>query len=343
MATETNKRLSYIDILKVIAAFMIVMLHVSASYIDMSNASPHGLEYFFNSLTRIGLPIFFMISGALLLRDEYHFKLKRKFFFILKIYIFWSAFYVLVQQVAYLKSGNPLLSLPEMIVQWIRGPYHFWYLAMLLGFYLLMPLFSKLKDFQTLSLLIGLSFLVIYVIQPFSYLLPDCINTFIKTMIIFRPDWPVFYFFLGAWIHRFPLIKKFFYMAWLSIFSGLFLHVYQLYHVSQFDQILSPDPFNLYAQLLTAAGLFYLARYLSQNIESGKLLRSLSKGTLHIYITSAFFIYLYEWFIKASWDALVPSASITILIWSIVVFICSYTASILVMKKNQWLQSRPRH
>ena len=68
MSTPGLNRLSYIDTLKVLAAFMIVLLHVSAIYVDMTVQPVGKLVYYINALVRPGLFIFLMVSGALLLR-----------------------------------------------------------------------------------------------------------------------------------------------------------------------------------------------------------------------------------------------------------------------------------
>ena len=343
MSIHTKERLSYIDFLKVIAAFMIVMLHVSAAYVDMSNSFPQNMVYFINDFTRVALPIFIMVSGALLLRSQYQFNFKKKFFFILKIYIVWSAFYVLVHQAAYLVSDNPLLTIPEMIVQWIRGPYHFWYLTMLMGFYILMPLLEKLKDFHSISYILGLSFAVIYVYEPIRPFLPDCLNTFIGGAIVLQPATILFYFLIGAWMHQLPLEKKLAKLSLCFFICGLGLRIYRFYTVTQFNQIVDNHPLNLYSQLLMAIGIFYGVRYLFRNVESSQRLIQLSNCTLYIYVLSAFFIFAFENILKDLWGKILPIDSISILIWSIICFICSYIAAAFIRKINQQRQTHARH
>ena len=154
MSMKTLTRLSYIDILKVVATFAIVLWHVSAVYVRMDAAllSPFGaLPYVINLCVRFALPMFMMISGALLLRESYAFNFKQKFSYIIKLYAVWSLVYVIADQAMRAASGGALLSPAEMLASWIRGPYHFWYLQMLLGVYLLMPLLVRLKGLQTLN------------------------------------------------------------------------------------------------------------------------------------------------------------------------------------------------
>lgn len=343
MSIEINKRLSYIDFLKVASAFMIVMLHVSATYVDLTGPALHSLDYFLNYFSRVALPIFVMISGALLLRDQYHFKFKKKFFFIARVYIIWSAFYVLVHQIAYFISGNPLLTLPEMIVQWIRGPYHFWYLAMLMGFYLLMPILERIKDFRTLSCFLALGFFITYIFEPLTPFLPDCISFFIQTMIVLNPGTTFLYFLLGAWLNKLPLEKHFFQLACLSFGTGLALCIYRFLTVTQFDETINGSAMNLYSQLLMAIGFFYGARYFFRAKESRPLLVKLSRYTLYIYVISAFIIFSFEQVIKDVWNTLVPAAGFSVLLWTILCFIGSAVAASLMLWVDQWLKTRRQH
>ena len=79
MSTPGLNRLSYIDTLKVLAAFMIVVLHVSAIYVDMTVQPVGKLVYYINALVRPGLFIFLMVSGALLLRPQYTFNFNKRY------------------------------------------------------------------------------------------------------------------------------------------------------------------------------------------------------------------------------------------------------------------------
>lgn len=64
-------RLVYMDWLRVLATIAVVTIHVSAGYVSMldaSNVSRWMAGNFYDSFSRASVPIFVMISGALLLR-----------------------------------------------------------------------------------------------------------------------------------------------------------------------------------------------------------------------------------------------------------------------------------
>lgn len=338
MSTPGLNRLSYIDTLKVIAAFMIVLLHVSAIYVDMTVQPVGKLVYYINALVRPGLFIFLMVSGALLLRPQYTFNFKKKFTYIAKIYAFWSAFYVVFDQLAFAISGKPLLTFPEMAVHWIRGPYHFWYLAMLLGMYIYMPILTRLKDFQTLNYFIGLGFVLLYVIPPARPFLPACVNDFITQMTIFNVGHILFFFILGAWLNLLPLDKSLLRFATFFFTLGLLLTLYQLHTAKSYDIVMAEGAIKSFSQLFLAAGIFYMIRYAYRNHSSSERMMLLSKCTLHIYVTSAFVIYLYQYLVQPHWDVLVPFPGASILFWGVMVFIGSTVIAYMVLLKDRWLK-----
>lgn len=343
MSTNTLERLSFIDILKIGATFAIVLLHVSALYVrtDAQLLNPSGtVPYIINSLMRVALPLFMMATGTLLLRDRYQFNLKNKFTFIAKTYIFWSALYICVDQALRFYIGDELMSPAEMIVGWVRGPYHFWYLQMLLGFYLLMPLLARLKGLQTLSYATLLLFVIIYIYNPLSPHLPVCVQTFANQVILMNPSTMLFFFLLGAWLYRVPHRPKLAFAAAVSVLVGLAIRLYQLFSTPTYQDSSALQPLNSYSELLLAAGIYYLLAYLFRNYQSSAKVQYLSKCTLRIYVASALVIYGYQVFIQPSWDALVPWPTLSIVLWSIVVFLGSWLIAHVLMRKDRALNAR---
>lgn len=342
MSMKTLTRLSYIDILKIVATFAIVLWHVSAVYVRMDAAllSPFGaLPYVINLCVRFALPMFMMISGALLLRESYAFNFKQKFSYIIKLYAVWSLVYVLADQAMRAASGGALLSPAEMLASWIRGPYHFWYLQMLLGVYLLMPLLVRLKGLQTLNYATLLLFVIIYIYNPLSPYLPQAVNDVAGQVILMRPSTMLFFMLAGACLHRVPLLRK---LAILSALAGFAIRLYLLFSTPDYASASTVQPLYSYSELLMTVGLFYLTRYLCRSYEDGPRMQYLSKCTLRIYVSSALWISAYQFFIQPGWDALVPHQGLSILVWSVVVFLCSWLTAHILVKKDRALARRKR-
>lgn len=65
-------RMTKYDILRIVASFSIVLLHVSASYwsvVDVQSGE-FAVMTIYNSVTRFAVPIFFMLSGLFLVSPD---------------------------------------------------------------------------------------------------------------------------------------------------------------------------------------------------------------------------------------------------------------------------------
>ena len=71
----------YLDILRIMSAFMVVMVHVSAQ--EWGNVPVNSIEWqtlnVYDCLVIPSVPLFFMISGALFLNENYEISLKKLF------------------------------------------------------------------------------------------------------------------------------------------------------------------------------------------------------------------------------------------------------------------------
>ena len=96
MNTKSETRLLHFDILRIIAAFSVVMLHSAAQFwYDLPVSDTNWIiTNSYNALFRFGVPIFVMISGALFLNPEKETNIRKLFTHniarILILFIFWS-------------------------------------------------------------------------------------------------------------------------------------------------------------------------------------------------------------------------------------------------------------
>lgn len=68
-----NKRILYVDILRILSIIAVIILHFTAELLTSSNdfnTSSWWINNLFNSISRFAVPVFFMISGAMILRTE---------------------------------------------------------------------------------------------------------------------------------------------------------------------------------------------------------------------------------------------------------------------------------
>ena len=140
---KENGRILSFDYLRILACFGVVMLHASARlwyYLPTDSA-----DWFFcnclNITTRISVPLFVMISGALFLDPARSISLKdlwsKSILRLFLLYLLWMTLYALA---AYLSTPAEEQSVKFLVKSILTGRYHLWFLPMLIGLYALIPL-----------------------------------------------------------------------------------------------------------------------------------------------------------------------------------------------------------
>lgn len=134
------------DVLRIVAAFSVVVLHVCSRYIQMSpvGSADFDAANFYNSINRFGVPIFVMISGAIFLNPHRDADMKRLWFHnILRIaivYAVWGFFYYLFQCIYSWNFNLWTAGIVRTIKGIVYGSDHLWFLPMIIGLYMLVPL-----------------------------------------------------------------------------------------------------------------------------------------------------------------------------------------------------------
>ena len=131
--------------MRIIAICAVVLVHISADYVK--SYPNNSLEYISNnllcSLTRFAVPIFLMISGALMLNENKKISNKKiihaavHFFSLLVI---WNIFYSVAYQIIKPFIFKEDISLYAVVYEMLKGHYHMWYLYVLIGLYLITPI-----------------------------------------------------------------------------------------------------------------------------------------------------------------------------------------------------------
>lgn len=208
MDTQAKKRNMNLDILRITACFFIVLAHVSSVGCEAFSITSINwkVAHMFNSLGHSGTILFLFISGSLLLSREYHFNTKKfflgNFLTLLVAYIGWLIIYHVV---GFIQRGDfSPASLHDAVLNIIYGnaSYHFWYIPMLLGIYLLLPIFRAVSlsgnrnvaYLVILFLTIGVLFPTLFLFEfPYKYLLSSVVNRIPFTLINHYAG----YFFMG--------------------------------------------------------------------------------------------------------------------------------------------------
>lgn len=153
-----TERFVYLDYLRILATLAVVTIHVAGVgwYQSDVNGFEWGVFNFFDSIVRWGIPVFVMISGVLFLkRDEvaYQYLFRKYILRMLLSFFVWSLIY-------YLFSGQSVstqlaaLFQEEAVYCWksvIEGRYHLWFIPMIAGIYLCLPMIKQMVNNEKVS------------------------------------------------------------------------------------------------------------------------------------------------------------------------------------------------
>ncbi|WP_462384630.1 acyltransferase [Intestinibacillus massiliensis] len=292
--SQTTTRRQYLDILRVLSMLAVVYLHTAAP--SLRQFDHMALWHVSNALTAlctIAVPVFFMISGALLLSSsktaDPRDLLRRRLPRILVPFVVWS----LIAVCAAVWEASPETA--KGMLRGIAGspvitPY--WFIYALIPIYLLSPLLKKLVDASSPSLLgyaLALWFIFSSVVKTVRELLPAAYAPLLNGNASFNLTMVggfLGYFLLGYALStlRRPVSRKALWVIALAdlavIIAGTWKRSVGAQEYSeQFKSYLS-----VYVVVLSAA-VFLLAReYLDGKPPRGRLLPLLSGASFCVYL-----------------------------------------------------------
>ena len=138
------ERKLYLDLLRIIAICAVVMIHVSASYVvNPNNLLSFTIGNICDSFSRIGVPLFLMISGSLVLDENKEFNCRKRIFSILIPWCVWSFLYAFRFTIVIPISQGKSFNVVSFFIYFITGHYHLWYMWAIIGLYLISPILRK--------------------------------------------------------------------------------------------------------------------------------------------------------------------------------------------------------
>src|SRR5574344_720360 len=145
-----KKRVYYFDYLKIFSILGVILIHLISKnwYMLDINSTNFKVYTLIDSIVRFCVPIFFMISGSLLLDDNYKIdkKFYKKIFKLLSLYILFYFIYYFAKVIIY---DNGVITLDTILIIFkdvIVGKtlYHLWFLPAIIGFYLIVPILKHI-------------------------------------------------------------------------------------------------------------------------------------------------------------------------------------------------------
>ncbi|MDP4184434.1 MAG: acyltransferase family protein [Bacteroidota bacterium] len=344
----TGNHRFYPDVIRAIACLIVVFLHASGAFLlEWGGIAQKDwmVANVIDSMARICVPFFVMLSGALILhkQESYHKFFKKRASRLLIPFIFWPLFY-LGWRILYQKEA---LSIGEAIISLFDGSvyYHLWYLYMIIGLYAIAPLLRKLL--AVTSKLDIRYFLGLWIL--FSSLIPTIqffLQVIYKNQIDSAFDLPfatgfIGYFILGDYLRKIELSAKQVKVAWCLFVVGSLMTCIGTYiltlSINDFEEYLynycSPTV------IIQSVSAYLLLKYYAGKSEnrigsrSKKIISRIGQVSLGVYLIHPIFLDL---LFKAksifSISPVLKHPALFIPLSSLIGFIFSVTACILISK-----------
>lgn len=318
----TNREYRF-DFLRAFSMCLVIVIHVANCYCNNYNGIS-SLSYLgsviFNVISRISVPLFFMISGALLLRKPFD---KTKYFNRIKkfiiIIILWDIIYLLWE---YFYLGITYKKLYMLVLEPYRK--HLWFLYTIIVLYAIQPLLNKMLSKMSKKQ-VTLMYIIIFIICNLCMIFPSIASHF--TLLCY-----IGYFMLGDTLYRHTKDLKFKHMNWLLIaifLTSIILDVIFSYYISiEYNAFI-----NIYFSyresfIILSSTSFFIYVMNNYKNEENKIITKLSEYSFGIYLIHGIFLDI----VKSSFSIYLVNSFIGIPLFSCIIFLLSYI-SIHYLKK----------
>ncbi len=296
-----KERLKNYDYLRSFACIAVVLLHVSSSYWDSVgvDTADFTIMTIYNGLTRFAVPVFMMLSGGFLLnpqKEMRHKSIVKRIFKLLVVLYFWSAFYAF-QGLAVkfvIRQAITQELVKTSFERFLWGHYHMWFLFLMLGFYILLPVVRKLCESKSIMEY----YLILWLAT--AYIIPnivvhiglDWVNMWIYKLSMNMLIGYIGYFMLGYYIKTYGVNIK---IRALLYIGGIIGYVYTVLGTivlsgnkgGSTEELLNPGAWNV---LIMAIAVYTFFTYKKEWKRCYGLVRKLAKYSLTIYMVHPFFI-----------------------------------------------------
>lgn len=348
-------RIIFFDYLRFFAITAVIILHVSCE--QMRSLDALSFEWnalnFYNGMVRWGVPVFIMISGYLFLSRNIEIrKLYSKYILRLFVgFVIWSLLYTI-----FFVYKNGLLgvdlAIRDIIGHFIVGEFHMWFIPMIIGLYIIIPLLRLIvEDKQLLVYYLVLSFIFVFVIPEIIKLIKDFTPQACSSLMAYVDitvgrlnvrflSVYVFYFLLGYYLCVVELCKRsriviygLGIIGFISTFTLNWLYAWKTAYT--YERYFDSHTVNV---ALEAISIFIALKYLRfDKVRLNKVICVMSKCSLGAYWTHVFFR---DALFMSGYDALTFNPWLTVPIISFVVLFISFFASYIlnhIPYVNKWL------
>lgn len=285
-----------LDLIRVCAMCLVVLLHASSVFVSYSEEVTL-TGNILNSLSRPCVPLFVMLSGALLLNETKQKDAKAIYKSagqMLLLTIVWASLYALLFEMLIPIVTNKTINVLNFTELLIKGFYHMWYMYMLIGLYAAVPFlrsFVKKENKHLVLIFIGISLLTVFT-GPIIDLLANA-NEYLVYISLFLDQFYlqffagyVTYFLAGWYIVHIGISKRLKYILYTLSMLSLIGTILLLQQTG--DYLTVHSNFNLLI-FIYSVGLFVFLNDIpvKVNAEKPSFLLFLSKISFGVYMIHA--------------------------------------------------------
>ncbi len=338
-APRAPKKIIYwADLIRVLAIYLVVIIHVSGQLTNLWGKVPLSqwlIADIYGGVARVGVPLFFMLSGYLLLprTESLRAFYSKRMLKIVIPFIVWSIIYISIDC-----AGRPGVCTWNYLLPYIllrKSFFHLWFLYTLIGIYLIMPVLRLMSRPDTNRTMLWYLIGMWIIFQPIRTLMDQFlgwdININAQLTIGFLP-----YFILGYLLGEMPLNRRTLSISWITFAAGALIAI-----VGTYLMTLQSGQFSGYfydymtiGVILATGGAFMLLRRLSDvgflaSERFHSFTRTLSGSTFGLYLVHVLFLW--------ALDRLGVNAPMGLALWTIpvvatLVYVLAFFAARLLQK-----------
>ena len=292
------------------------------------------------TVSRFAIPLFIMVSGALLLEKDITIKnaLKKATHFLL-ILISWSIAYILIK---HMYLDNKIYSIYKIVIMFLNNEIssHLWYLYMLIGICITLPFIRQMIKKFDLNLLkyYLIVFLSFFMITMIPLLLSTLFNLIIKIYLkVPLMSYQLGCLMLGYYIKKHLHITKLIYILSIVSFFLINIATISLTYLESYKSGSAVESYynkNFASIILPAACVFiivkYISKYISEKSKWTKFFSFIGSISLEIYLVHLIVKAFYEKKMQTYFDSFIPTISLKYLFELLFVFILSVLIAFLI-------------
>lgn len=280
---------AYITYLRLLATIAVIAIHASTGYLKAVDLVGFDWNYanIINSFTRLAVPLFVMLSGALMLEKEeptavfYQKRMSR----ILWPFLFWSLIYLAYHFYRYthfslLSSESIWKTVADKLAH--GSSVHLWYLYMICGLYLAIPFLRKIirncSDKEIITFLVLWFLALLFTNRRLTAYMPAIDLTFFSGYLGYLV---LGYFLAKEKINVKPFVSASVFMV-LGIASTIGTFALCMYNL-QYDTLLYGYLFP--NQVLLASALFLFVKAVAKHSTAPKFLTFIDNHSFGIYLS----------------------------------------------------------